>query len=433
MKKLIIVAAVLLCVNAGYAQNFEKKIESSNKSIEDPKKRDNPKTWIERGLLFQDILNTPTKGLWSGMTSAEYALMSSQLGKVEKEESVEINDRPYDMAVFSDKKVYFNPDKSVAFWEVTRFAAPEALTKTYEAYMKAAELDTEKKNTKKINEGLTALSGYTKTLGLNEYQMGRNNEALNALKLSIDCSSNPIVGIKDTVIMYYTGVIANEAKDYGTAEKYFRLCIDAGYTENGDVNALLAEILTNTDRKEEALETLKQSMTKYPENQQIMIGVINSYMASGQNPSEIIPLIKQVQEAQPENASLYFAEGQLYEKTENFDNAKICYRKAIEINSEYFLGYYCLGALHLNQGVADSENAQKLPINENAEYERLMKSADDEFMTALPYFEKAFELNGNEKSVIQALKDINFKFRNRGDKYQQDADKYKEILEKMED
>ena len=182
-------------------------------------------------------------------------------------------------------------------------------------------------------------------------------------------------------------------------------------------------------------------MTVNPENQQIMIGVINSYISAGKDPREIMPLLNKAQEAQPTNASLFYAEGNLYEKLyeagdkevkDNYNSAEKCYKKSIEIDSKYFLGYYSIAALIFNEGVYYNEQANKVPPSKNDEYERLIKIANGYFTSALPYFNTAYELNPTEKSVVQALKDINFRFRNDSEEYKQNADKFKEILESME-
>ncbi|MDR2563112.1 MAG: hypothetical protein LBC98_04135 [Prevotellaceae bacterium] len=440
MKK-ILFALGLFCSVSAFSQGFDKKLASSDKEIGDVKKKENPKTWIARGQLFYDIAAEPTKGLWTEMSNMEYTLLASSLGKPTQETDEDLNGKRYHVAVFPDKKIYFNEDKAVAFWDITKYAAADPLKTSYEAYMQAIKLDPEKKNSKKIIEGLKNLAILSKSQGSNDFQLGRIREALAEFELSMECSSNPLVGETDSMIIYYAGFFAMELKDYPKAEKYLRKAIEINYTGNGDAFGTLAQALNAQDKKSEATEILQKGMTVNPENQQIMIEVINSYMSSGKDPREIMPLLNKAQEAQPTNASLFYAEGNLYEKLyeagdkevkDNYKSAEKCYKKSIEIDPEYFLGYYSAAALTFNEGVYYNEQANKVPPSKNEEYERLNKIANEYFKAAMPYFNKAYELNSTEKSVVQALKDINFRFRNDSEEYKQNAEKFREILESME-
>ena len=68
MKKILFLIVAFLFVNVTFSQNFEKKIASSDKSISDPKKKTNPKTWITRGDLYMEIAQYPIKNVKIGTT-----------------------------------------------------------------------------------------------------------------------------------------------------------------------------------------------------------------------------------------------------------------------------------------------------------------------------------------------------------------------------
>src|SRR5271165_3027447 len=56
-------------------KSFESKLDKSNKTIEDPKKKDLAKTWMERAKLFQDIADFNTQLLRLNMHVAEIKLL----------------------------------------------------------------------------------------------------------------------------------------------------------------------------------------------------------------------------------------------------------------------------------------------------------------------------------------------------------------------
>ena len=57
-----------------------------------------------------------------------------------------------------------------------------------------------------------------------------------------------------------------------------------------------------------------------------------------------------------------------------------------------------------------------------------MAKANVEFRKSLPYMEKALEINSNSKEVLEALKNIYFRFRSESDEMNK---KYQETNEKL--
>jgi tetratricopeptide (TPR) repeat protein len=424
MKRLLIIVTLLLSVNAAFSQKYDKKIAASDKNIEDPKKGVNPKTWISRGELFYEIAAAPSESLSAGMGEEAYNLIMSGKDVTATAQTETVNDKRYTVHTFEDKKVYIE-NAVIRFWDILKFETPNPMQKSYEAYMKAKSLDTGGKNAKKLKENLTLLAALSKTEALNKFYLSRYPEAVDYFVISIDCSAE--VGEIDTLSIYYAGVISIEAKNYALAEKYLKQAIDIGNTEKGDAYAYLAEAEKELGKLDEARAILEKGFAVNPENQQVIIALINSYMSAGEDPKKIIELITKAQEKEPENINLYIVEGDLREKLNDTEGAIKCYNKAIEINSNDFFGYYKLGLLHFNIGAKYSEQA--ISEKDNKEYERLLNLADTELKKSLPFLNKAYELNPQEVSTIQALKEINFRFRMENDTYKQNAEKFTKLLE----
>jgi tetratricopeptide (TPR) repeat protein len=408
-----------------FSQKYDRKIAASDKNIEDPKKGINPKTWISRGELFYEIASTPTESLSPGMSEETYTLIIGQdvIAKITVE-SETVGNKQYTVHIFDDKKVYIE-NAAIQFWEVLKYEAPNPMQKSYEAYIKAKSLDTGGKNAKKLKENLTLLATLSKSEAFNKFNLNKYPESVELFSLSIDCSAE--AGEIDTLSIYYAGVLSIEAKNYALAEKYLKRAIEVGYIEKGDTYAYLAEAMKELGKIDEARVLLEKGFNGNPENQQLIIALINNYMSTGKDPKEIIPLITKAQEKEPGNINLYIVEGDLRERLDDVEGASKCYKKAMQINSNDFFGYYKLGLLYFNIGAKYSEQA----VNEkdNKEYERLLGLADSELKRALPFLEKAFELNPDEISTIQALKEINFRFRNEENSYQQNYDKFSKLLE----
>jgi tetratricopeptide (TPR) repeat protein len=422
MKKLLISALLLLSVNVAFSQKFDKKIASSDKSIADAKKGINPKTWISRGELFYEIANNPTENLMAGMDVESYKLVILGTEPAESEET--LNEKVYTVHTFDNKKVYLQAGV-ISFWEVLKYEASDPLKTAYEAFIKAKSLDEGGKNSKKLNEQFTRLALLAKSDAFNKFSLGKYDESVNLFALSIDCSDE--TGVIDSLSNYYAGVIAMEAKNYPTAEKYLRKAVEIGYLENGDAYAHFADALRELGKVDEARSILEKGIVSNPENQTIVFALINNYMISGKDPKDIIPLIKKAQEKETDNVNLYIVEGDLYEKLNDPDNTIKSYNKAIEVAPTNFFGYYKLGIYHYNIGAKYTEQA--VAEKDNKESDRLFVLADKELKASLPFLEKAFELNPEEISTIQALKEINFRFRTENDTFKQNADKYSKLLE----
>jgi tetratricopeptide (TPR) repeat protein len=306
------------------------------------------------------------------------------------------------------------------------------MQKSYEAYQRAKILNRKSRNSKKIADNLNLLATLSKSEAFNKYYAGKLAESVELFKLSIDCSSDKLLGKIDSLGYYFVGVISSDMGNDSVAEQYLRKAISLGYTEKGDAYAYLGKTLTNLERTKEAWEVLEKGFAENPDNQQLIFSLINTYMASEKDPKDILPLIKKAQKVEPDNPGLYTVEGQLYEKTDDLDTATECFKKAIEIAPDYFYGYSALGLLHFNAGAEYTEQA--VVEKDNLKYEKLLSLADEQLYLALPFLEKALDLAKNDampvEPVIQALRDVNFRFRYKNDTFKENAEKYSKLLGK---
>ena len=72
---------------------LEKKLVSSDEDIKDPKKSSDPRTWFNRGELFQDINDVNTEFLRLGMGSSEVQLFLKAPKEVKTVEKVGLFNR----------------------------------------------------------------------------------------------------------------------------------------------------------------------------------------------------------------------------------------------------------------------------------------------------------------------------------------------------
>jgi tetratricopeptide (TPR) repeat protein len=128
---------------------------------------------------------------------------------------------------------------------------------------------------------------------------------------------------------------------------------------------------------------------------------------------------------EPNNANYYYNLGFMYDQTKEFDKAIENYNKAIELKPDYFEAYFNLGVLHYNKAADLLKEVNAMDLTT---YNKVGKKKEQEGIAklkeALPYFEKAFNLNGNDMGVVETLYTIYSRL-----KRDADADKMKKIMD----
>ena len=233
-------------------------------------------------------------------------------------------------------------------------------------------------------------------------------------------------GAIDTAIIFNTALCAHKIDDYDKAIKYYQESIKYGYGE-GDTYAYLADAYKLNGDKETYVKTLKEGFEKYPGSQGLLAGIINYYLLEVEDSEEAFKYLALARENDPTNPQFYSAEGHLYDKTGDKEKAIERYKKAIEIDANFFEAYYNLGVIYFNEGVALIDEANT--ITDNAKYAAAKEKADQKFLESLPYIEKAHELQPEDNGIMSTLKTLYYRLKNDNPELEK---KYEEISKKME-
>jgi len=297
------------------------------------------------------------------------------------------------------------------------------------ALVKAAELDTKNAKSKDITEKLVAMKTRYQSDAMAAYTLGNFKKASAYFEGSVKISSHPLIKQVDTVMMYYTGLTALMAKDYDNAAKYLQMSIDNNYDAKGDIYSSLAEAYKAKGDMAKTKEVLQTGFTKHPTNQSILVTLINSYLESNDDPNKVLALITQAQKNEPMNASLYYAEGNVWKNMKNVDKAIECYKKSMEIDKTYYFGSFAIGAAYYDRAV-DIQTAAAEEVDDT-KYEALVKQLEENLIAAIEPFESCFSnTSDNEVKLVVAeyLKNIYFRFRDKDASYKAGLDKYTAYL-----
>lgn len=382
---------------------LENKLKKNDVSIQDPKKSADPKAWIERAKLFKDISDVNTSMLRNSMSVTELKLFYKEPKEIKK---VEEGGATIDQYVY-DRMIVNVENGAVKSWKETQTIHPSPLNEALNCYNKAIELDKDGKQKKKIVEGLNDLKSKFEKKALNEYNLKEFNNSFEAFKSMVEIGENQLINTKDTLIIYYTGVTAKEAGKPAEAIKYFNKAIDLNYNSPSIYFDLSKAYAANGDSAQ-SLEVLKKGFQKHPDNLTIIIEMINYYISRGQS-EDALSYLNKAKESDPNNKSFYFAEGTLYDKMGKMNEAVAAYNKAIEIDPTYFDAYFNAAVVYYNSAVKMMEEAVAEP--DNKKYLEKKATADEEFKKAIPFMEKAHEINPKDRPSLETLKSLYYRLK----------------------
>lgn len=429
MKKLAISLLLSLFVISGYAQtkataDAVKVLTKAKADVENPKKSENPVSWVKLGTAYTGCYDAPFSGIWQGAAQAEIKLiLKDQIILSSTEE--EINGRVFSVDHYGDKDLYYEGGVLSA-WKITKPAIQEdPLSLAFDAFDKAYELDAKQSQAKVISDSFKGLQGRYFNEAMSSYSLGDNKAASEFFEESLKASAHPSVNIVDSMVIYYTAVTAALSGDNAKAIKYLEKCAEIGYDQQGDVYASLADCYKQEKDTVKAKEVLAKGFTSYPTSQSILVALINLYMETDDDPAKLLDLLKTAQANEPDNPSLYYAEGNVHIKLGDYDKALESYKKSSDIDSSYFWGPFCVGKTYYDMAVMIQDQANN--EMDDAKYEQLVKELDQSLENAIAPLEKAITLTEDkelQQYVAEVLKNIYFRFRDKSPEYKANYDKY---------
>ena len=434
MKRILIALAVLLSVQVADAQTktpeaAKKAVESAEAAAANPKKAAKLATWTKLASAYMDAYSAPAGAAWLGASKQELQILMGNQKPISTENVVVAGDQLV-KEVYADKEFYYNVNGQLAIINVTKPVVEDVLAKAAEAYKKAGELDVKGSKSKDIMAGLANVASKYIDDGMNCYQFGDLAKASQLFEKAVNVSAMAPLSKVDTTALYNAAYTAWAGKDYERAKNFFERCLAANYYyDGGEVFAKLGDVYTNLGDAKKGAETLEQGFVKFPQSQSILIGLINYYMTSGENTDRLFSLIDEAKKNEPNNASLYYVEGNIYKELKNIEKAVESYYKCAEINPEYEFGYIGAGILYYELAIELQEKAGN--EYDDKKYNELVGQLEQALKDALDPFEKAYAVSKDDQlkvSVAEYLKNIYYRFYSNGPEYEAGYKKYDEVV-----
>lgn len=428
MKKILLALAMFAAIQVADAQvksaaDVKKSVEAAEAATQNVKKAVKTATWLKLGQEYVKAYDAPTGNILPGSNKTELTLMMGSEKPVSSEE-VTVNNEKYTKDVYADKNLYFNQNGQLVIIEVTKPVYEDALERAVKAYQKAYELDEKHAKDKDVAAAFDYISQKYVSEAFNKYTFGDVATASELFEKAADVEALAPLSKIDTSVIYNAGFTAMAAKDNERALKFFKRCYDLGYYyEGGEVFARLAEVDTLNTKK-----YLEEGFSKFPQSQSILIGLINYYLKNNEDPETLFGLLDKAKANEPNNASLFYVEGNIRAQLGQIDKAVVAYEECAKINPEYEYGFIGEGTMFYNRAIELQTKAQE--EIDDAKYMALVKEFEESLKSCIAPFEKAFEItkDANIKAGIASyLKNAFYRFREESAENQTKYEKYSEI------
>jgi len=372
MKKFSLLIILLMTITFSFGQknvrqtasNFlkegklDKAMEAINQCIQDPTTATDAKAWFIRGNIYLEIANT------------------------------------------ADEKY--------------KALDPNALQVALDSYKKATEYDQKKEYT----EDIFAKVNWQRNNYFNQAVDNYNKKLYKDAMLAFENGANALssINIKDTISLFYAAACAGLANDKVKAKQYYIELLKQG-AKSTTIYVSLSDIYRQDKDSSGALKVVREGLKMYPNDLKLFLTETNIYLTFGDT-EKALRNLKLASEKDTSNQTVFFALGTIYDNISNdtlkpakvreeaFNAAIVSYERAIKLSPDYFEPNYNIGALYVNKAATINDQANKLPLDADAEFKKLKAEADGYLEKATPYLEKASDLMPSDINTLYSLKQI---------------------------
>ena len=329
---------------------------------------------------------------------------------------------------------------------INKAAAGQAVVESYNYWLKADKLAQVLTTDKKGNQVPTdpkmrgklqkMMLEYYKGLELVKYGIYLNEQrdyegAYRAFKMHIDIPELEMMQDaklqkdmpRDTTYIqykYYAAIFAVQSELHTEAVALLEQLKDGEYEAVSTNQFLYQEYVALKDTAK-FVATLQNAIARFPQESWFLQNLINYYIFSGQEQTAIDYLATAIAN-EPNVAQYYLIRGNLNENQKHYAEALADFDQALVIDPTMADAQAGKGRVYYNQAVKMNEDAAM--ISDNKAYKKALEEMNVVFRESLPFFEKAHELNPTDRTYIQTLKGLYYRFGM--------DDKYNEMNEKLQ-
>lgn len=233
----------------------------------------------------------------------------------------------------------------------------------------------------------------------------------NALKFLTELKNLKYSGKK--INYYAVNKINNQKELFGSLEDRDKMVKLKTYekptkelepSKRGEIYKQIAYILVRKGKTEEAKKAIAEARKTNPKDNQLILDEANLYLQT-KDFDTYKKLITEAVVKNPNDANLFFNLAVISSGSKNIADAEKYYLKAIEIDPKYINAYINLAALKLEneKAVIDQMNKLGNTPKEMKRYNELKTQREGIYKSAIPYLQKAIELDPKDQAVAKTL------------------------------
>ncbi|MCL1933094.1 MAG: tetratricopeptide repeat protein [Candidatus Azobacteroides sp.] len=395
MKKFVFTGVLCFLVSLSFGQ--KKAVSAAKDEI-----KNNPPNITEARSLIKDALTNPET---AEDAEAWYVAGLIENKQFDTEKTLEILGKAPNEEVMYDAL-----DKIIPYFlkSAELDQLPDAKGKVKPKYLKDIRSIIKANHVYYINAGVYA---FNKENFKSAYENFKQYGDIPSLDIFKDEKWDTATGdTTDLQIRYYAGLAAARIPDHQAAIAMYSGLKDRGYVENGlfkesDIYKELAREYDLTKDSVNFVKIIKEGFVKFPGEDYYLLNMINLSINSGKT-EEAVDYLEKAIAQNPNNAQLYAVRGQLFSEDKKPDEAIKNLKKALEMDPDNAAFMQELGRIYFNLGVEKRKAADE--ASDVAQSKDLAKESLDFYRQSMPYFEKVFEKDANNKDAIFALRTIYF-------------------------
>ncbi|WP_214070620.1 hypothetical protein [Mucilaginibacter sp. dw_454] len=294
------------------------------------------------------------------------------------------------------------------------------------AYRKAKETDVNGENKKLIDDAGLNLAQYQLNQGVADYSAKRYDAAYK------DFDYYHQLFPQDTTALYYSGLAAYAGNNMPNALGAYSKLLTLDFSKKASLYLDMSTIYLSQKDTTNSLKYATEGVEKFPASTDLRRREIELSLLTGKS-QEVMSKIQAAIANDPKNKTLYYYAGLTYTSSASVvdmslqklrktskDAAAIAalqakrddalakaaemYKKALEIDPNYFEPNLNIGSAYLSPGIDLFNDANQLPPSKQKEYNAMMAKAAAQFELAKPYLLKAVELDPKSRDALGQLK-----------------------------
>ena len=439
MKRTLVLFALIMLVSGAFAQDFKKDKKAAikayngkdlakakeliEKAVAYPEASTDVDVWFNKGNIYLDIhmLGVNKDKVQVGMTKIEvYAALGEPNSAVKSGASELLTYNDYNITVNISEAGKVDKINELPKENANQaLVVPNALDIAYDAYIKARTIDTKGSLKTEIASKIKVVGGEFFNNGIVHFQQNSYDAAMSSFEKTVAISSeNHVI---DTLANYGVALClekkaAADKAFLDQAIKQYEYLVQIKMKEVS-VYTSLATLYKDKGDLEKGSATINKGKEMFPGNTDLVITEANMYISTN-NHAKAVESLMVAKEKEPKNVSVLYAIGVTYDLLKNdtklpaderakyFDAAVQSYKETLEVDPNYFDALFNLGAIYFNKGGDVINEANKLPINETAKYEKMLADGNNYLNLALPYLEKCESIQPKDKPTLVSLKEI---------------------------